>query len=244
MAGIELDIIDSKSINTLLFSGLRRCFDKLSPEIIRKIFPTRKYLTESKFHESIIKEDPNVTLYLDGYWQSPKYQLKPIIEEFKLALQKTISDNQHNQSNLIEKIINGNSVSIHVRRGDQATKKSQRIYGIMNMDYFERAIKYMENKVVEPISYFVFSDDLNWCKENFKVIAKNRNIFFCDFGSITKDFFYMSKCKHCIISNSTFSWWSSFINDSPDRVVIAPKNWYTTSRFSTSELIPKNWILL
>jgi hypothetical protein len=68
---------------------------------------------------------------------------------------------------------------------------------------------------------FLFGDDKKWLKENFK----GKNITLIDEEDYV-DMWLMSLCNHNIISNSTFSWWGSFLNKNPHKKIIAPSIWF------------------
>ncbi|HNL60742.1 MAG TPA: alpha-1,2-fucosyltransferase [Chitinophagaceae bacterium] len=54
----------------------------------------------------------------------------------------------------------------------------------------------------------------------------------------------MSVCKHNIIANSSFSWWGAWLNENPDKIVIAPKNWFNKGPKDTYDLYPEGWITI
>jgi hypothetical protein len=52
----------------------------------------------------------------------------------------------------------------------------------------------------------------------------------------------MSRGKHFIIANSTFSWWGAWLSAHPGKQIIAPRQWYESSPILTHDLIPEAWI--
>ena len=137
------------------------------------------------------------TIYLDGYLQTEKY-FKEYREDI-LALFKPYN-------------LRLDSYFIHVRRGDFVNSD---LHNINLEDYYQRAIAYLEER--SPNShYYIVSDDIPYCKPLF--------------GSLNKtfvegnDFSIMTSCKGGICSNSTFSWWGSYLIDR-EKIVILPKQW-------------------
>lgn len=180
--------------------------------------------------------------YLDGFWQSERYFM-PIREKLLREFTPKISLNSDN-SGWFEKIRNSKSVSIHVRRGDYVSHKTANAHhGVCSIAYYERAISLILEKH-KDVELYVFSDDLDWCKENLKF---NMKIHFVDSNqkeNLHLDMVLMSQCKHNIIANSSFSWWAAWLNQHPDKIVIAPEKWFNDSSFNTHDLIPHEWIRL
>lgn len=59
-----------------------------------------------------------------------------------------------------------------------------------------------------------------------------------------EEMYMMSQCKHNIIANSSFSWWGAWLNQNPQKIIIAPKKWYNDESKVNHDLIPANWIKL
>jgi hypothetical protein len=115
-------------------------------------------------------------------------------------------------------------------------------WGGCNLDYYNKAIKIIINKVENPI-FFIFSDDINWCKENIKI--KDHEIIYVDWNvgdNSYIDMQLMSTCKHNIMANSSFSWWSAWLNKNKDKIVISPYKWFNSDDMDCSDLIPESWI--
>lgn len=82
------------------------------------------------------------------------------------------------------------------------------------------------NESVNPELYVIFSDDIQWCKENIREMVGNREVVFVDWNKgeqSFRDIQLMTLCKHNIIVNSSFSWWGAWLNQNEDKVVVAPE---------------------
>lgn len=186
---------------------------------------------EPHFHYSDISVNNSDLL---GYFQSEKYfkHCEGLIRNYF-----TLKDEHTNYlKNKYPYILNQDSVSIHVRRGDYLTK--QEWHTVQPIEYYNTAI----NIIGDDKKYFVFSDDLEWCKQNFigdkfTFVQEDKDIF---------EMFLQSYCKHHIIANSSFSWWGAWLNTNPNKIVIAPKNWFGPSyeNLQTQDLTPEKWILI
>ena len=199
----------------------------------------------------ILAEDYNVDGYflnsrkyslIDGYWQNEKYfshLRNEIIDLFRFPTLPT------ELSKIEEEVKQSNAVSLHFRRGDYVSiEKTNNYHGICSLDYYYRAMAILASYNTE-YSYFVFSDDIEWVKSNLD--CPNKKIVFIDrdiFKDNWNDLYLMSLCKHNIIANSSFSWWGAWLNNNPDKIVIAPINWFNDKTISsqTKDLIPEKWL--
>lgn len=171
-----------------------------------------------------------------GYWQEYRFAQQAETELryfFEFDLDKAGSRNLD-----CMKIMNDcNSVSIHVRRGDYLLHPE--IYGnICTPLYYSDAIKTINEKVVDP-HFFIFSDDIEWCKKEFRNLSK---VSFVDWNiqHAHYDMCLMSHCKHNIIANSAFSWWSAWLNEHEGKHVIMPKRW---NKYKASDMLANSkWI--
>ncbi len=180
--------------------------------------------------------------YLIGYWQSEKYfcAIKTTLLEdftFKTPLQAT-------NERIAQDIRTSESVSIHVRRGDYVNSKSaNEFHGVCSLDYYKEALKTIVDKHNSP-QLFVFSDDIDWAKQNLQFDFQTQYIGHNSGKNSFEDMRLMALCKHNIIANSSFSWWGAWLNLNPEKIVIAPKQWFADAAIDTSDLIPETWIKL
>lgn len=176
--------------------------------------------------------------YYFGWWQSEKY-FKDISSEISLEFKFPEFKDEKNIE-LKNKILNSNSVSIHIRRGDYQNN----IYlgGLAPLFYYEAAIKYILKEVSNPV-FYIFSNDAEWCKENLKIDFPTYYIDWNKGEESFRDMHLMSLCKHNIIPNSTFSWWGAWLNSNPNKIVIAPERWFNKClKWNYSNIIPESWI--
>ena len=105
-------------------------------------------------------------------------------------------------------------------------------------------LKFWLKSLMKNLKFFVFSDDVVYSRLIFKGLS---NITYIE-NNIAEhsylDMFLMSACKHNIIANSTFSWWAAWLNKNQNKVVIAPRKWFKSSKYTTTDLFPSDWILI
>ena len=112
-----------------------------------------------------------------------------------------------------------------------------------SLEYYRKAISLIQERVTQPY-FFIFSDELDWAKENLDFTG---DVTFVDLSPENLDheeMWLMSQCQHNIIANSSFSWWGAWLNENPNKIVIAPKQWFVDVSTDTSDLIPDAWIQL
>ena len=217
------EIINLKGRNNVLVSVLRKA----------GLLKRKSYFKEKRssyFDASVFK---NNSVYLDGYWQNELY-FSDIRELLLKELSPNISMNDLSCAYL-ECIKQNNSVSIHVRRGDYLNLKN---INVLDIDYYMKAVKYIRT-IVEKPTFFIFSDDLEWCRSSFSFL--DDCIYVERTQSEIDDLRLMSFCQHNIIANSSFSWWGAWLNQNPNKTVIAPKGWLLNDPGS-SDVIPSDWV--
>ncbi|MBU4289010.1 MAG: alpha-1,2-fucosyltransferase [Proteobacteria bacterium] len=216
------------------FASFRRLTEKLLP------YYKRSYIHERSFHfdPNILKSSKDV--YLEGYWQSERYfkYIEDIIcREFTVKIKPDAINER-----TTEHINTVNAVSLHIRRVDYISNAAiYQFHGTCTLAYYQQAVEIISQKVSSP-HFFVFSDDILWAKENLMLTYPT---IFISHNNATKDFEdlrLMIQCKHHIIANSSFSWWGAWLNNNPDKIVIAPKKWFNDESIDTKDLLPEEWI--
>jgi hypothetical protein len=187
----------------------------------------------------MIHSNSDSNFLLNGYWQTSKY-----FKEFEKEIRKdfTFRDEIENSNSYVKEMLNDikskNSVLLNIRRTDYL---STNYHGVMGKEYIDKGVKLIESKIKNP-RYFLFSDDLDWCRENIKL--PNMTIVNHSYKGDRFSYYLqlMKNCKHFIIPNSSFAWWAAWLNQNENKIVIAPKQWFTDTNIKTTDLIPNDWI--
>lgn len=198
------------------------------------------YVKERFFHFDSNILNLTSEVYLEGYWQSAKYfsSITSILQK-EFTIKSTFP--QKNQE-LEKKIRNTNAICVNVRRGDfVANLKTNQFHGVCETDYFNQGMEILAQKVNDS-HIFIFSDDIEWCIHNLN-FAYPTTYITKEMAGINDGYhmYLMSLCKHYIIANSSFAWWSVWLNTNLHKIVVAPKKWFNDTSINTNDLIPKDW---
>ncbi len=202
------------------------------------IFPAWQYESDFNLHNCFSSHIPITKTYqephfhyaplpavkdtdLNGYFQSYKYwegyeDIVKSIFEFKTPVRPLPG-----------------VTSIHIRRGDYINI-SQYHNNLSITNYYEKAMSIMASD-----HYFIFSDDINFCKTKFK----GSQFSFIENGTAISDLELMSACENNIVANSSFSYWGAYLNKNINKKIIAPKQWFGPAiQHNTNDLLPLDWI--
>lgn len=169
--------------------------------------------------------------HIEGYWQSSDYfeYLRPIL----------LKELEPKHVPFLPAFIDSRTIAVHVRRTDYL--KDDR-YGFIGTEYYARAIQYFSKKI-HNAKFVIFSDDIKWCKSYFK----GQNILFFDVPEWEEDhlqLYLMAQCPYQIIANSSFSWWSAWLNQHPEKIIVRPLTPFNDPSLLYENHYPINWIPL
>lgn len=197
---------------------------KLKDRIRRKLSgrQTKEYREAGfNYDPKVLEVDP---AYLVGNFQSEKYfkDIEPLIRKTFRFVPEYFDDNMRAMQKNIDRV---EAVSIHVRRGDYLAVED--VFGEICTDaYYDAAIQYVQKKRPNAI-FYLFTNDLPWAdffvnaRPDIDIIVVKGNTEYTGY----LDMHLMKHCKHNIIANSTFSWWGSWLNENPDKLIVAPDKW-------------------
>jgi hypothetical protein len=226
---------------------MQKCLGPLRSKVVRRLLG---HFMRGTLRQGRVVFQPTVTYwpgirelgataYLQGYWQSECYFADAAVE-VRAALLFRSGPSAVN-ARWIERIEGCNSVSMHVRRGDYIrSSKSRKLYAECSPDYYREAMDYMLQHHRDA-RFFVFSDEPEWALQLFadrsdivEIVDHNRG------AESYNDMRLMSRCRHNIIANSTFSWWAAWLGERPGKMIIAPRRWLRPPGLD-ADMIPNRW---
>lgn len=186
-------------------------------------YPITKYLnnifkkinTTEEVPKVIIEENNyddiftlNEILGLKGFFQKSKYYTN-----YKKELNELFCFDEIKLKNLKKQIC-----TIQIRTGDFLHPHHNN-FNVINQKYVENAVNFVLQKN-SGIEFYLITDNYELGK---RYIPKQLNIKFLNFDEIY-DLKLMSQSDYCIISNSSFGWWGSFLGK--EKITLAPNIWF------------------
>lgn len=179
---------------------------------------------------------------LDGYWQGEHYFVGS--ENMIRASFVPASDMSQEAVKVTQTINACEAVGVHVRRDDYVSNPSaSRRYGSCSQDYYTRAVELIKAAVEHP-RFFVFSDDPPWVRTQLELDGPT--VVVSGQGGLTdhEELWLMSRCKHFIIANSTFSWWAAWLSTYERKSVVAPRKWFADNEQASRRILPAAWMAI
>lgn len=246
---VHIDLSDMMHYHAHNGYELRRVFGVPADEFC--INRTLKKVIEFLFFKTILERHQHGSMrpytrryayplvYFKGFYQNEKYFLD-VEDEVRSTFTFDLSLANERSRDLEKRIATDDkAVSLHVRRGDYLQPKFYEKYGtVCGLTYYQNAIVEM-GRHIDGTHYYVFSDDVEWVKENLPIDGATYVNWNAGADS-WQDMMLMSRCRHHIICNSTFSWWGAWLNPSPGKVVIAPDKWFADT--GSDFILPETWV--
>jgi hypothetical protein len=174
-----------------------------------------------RYNPSYLEPTDDCTMV--GYWQTEKYfeNIADKIRE-KFQFQGIRVRYPH-------------TIALHVRRQDYVGL--QHYHGMPSLEYYREAVAHIRRRAAFNCPVLVFSDDKHWCRENlpsdFEISEGNDKY---------ADLKLMASCDYHVIANSSYSWWGAWL--SGQKLVVAPKQWFTEPEIDYSDIVPERWVKL
>ena len=214
----------------------------LERKFVSKIFPAYKknvYIEPfCHFDSNFFKSKKEVIL--KGQWQSEKYFRRykkffcdtiVLNDDLIMQVAKTGAELQRQES-----------VAVHIRRADYLRLPIiLEWHGVMDKDYYISAFRLLDG-ILGKYKVYYFTDDPEWVKKELLPV-QDGSLMSQQFSSTHHhDFYLMSKCRHAIIANSSFSWWAAWLNSNPHKIVVGPKKWFGNGPKDSYDVLPENWL--
>ena len=213
---------------------------KLHPKtLIREPYNDCRYLPRIA---ALTAAEGSIDFY--GYFQSEKY-FKHAEQEVRSAFSFADSCIRECASESVESSRSssdtGKVVTIHVRRGDYLKLPLNFPFSAV---YYERAMEHITQSLGGKCHFIVVSDDIPWCKSFFPSMNRFGTFTYSEGTSMAQDLAFIRASDHCIISNSSFSWWGAWLNESPGKIVTMPDPWFGPKGPKGHDLYVEGWKII
>ncbi len=207
----------------------------------QRLLPSRKPAVTALVEEATSAVDRRFfsaeenTLLL-GFWESEDYFAEHA-DTIRADLQ--LAEAPSAGPTLIPEVGAGNTVSLHVRRGDKLTPGVIGKYVSLTPQWYAAAVEEVARRTDRIDAVYVFSDDPAWCRRELDLPYPTTVV---EGNPDHVDLRLMSLCRHHVVANSTFSWWGAWLDPRPDAVVVAPARWRLDR--PTVDVVPRRWVRL
>lgn len=229
--GITYETASAKELERMLDASL-----KVHDRIRRKLCGRNKkayFEADKRYKPELLSWDD---IYLEGYWQTEKYfrgvsgEVRKTYDVEKLLQYVRIQDGAKKSDcvafeRYLAQIMSKESVSVHIRGGDYLLPENQKLFGgICTAAYYKKAMERMQ-QAHPHCRFYLFTNDKQHAWRMTQEADTDMECIDLGGQSDYQEFVLMSKCRHHILANSSFSWWASYLNDNPHKTVYAPDKW-------------------
>ena len=193
-----------------------------------------------EYEPGLMSQNFGDSLIVCGYFQTYKY-FSDYEEKIKSELSVSTPPSEQNAA-MIKELESCESVCVHVRRGDYLLDVNANLGNVCSYEYYDRAIKFMKEKLNSPMFYFFSNDhsEIEWLKANWNF--PDANIKYVDLNnSDYEELRLMYSCKNFIIANSSFSWWGAYLSRNKNKIVCAPSKWLNEMQAIENNILPPDW---
>lgn len=249
-ADTRIDLSDMVHYHVHHGYEMRRVFGL--PETELTLNQTFKKVVEFLFFKTVLERKQKGSLhpyfgkqwwplvYYKGFYQNERYFSDCADEVHRAFTFDESLCNDRTRAALVDLEREQCAVSLHVRRGDYLLPKNFATSGcVCGMAYYRNALA-RAAELFPAACFYVFSDDPAWVRDNLSLPEGTRVVDWNTGDDSWQDMLLMSRCRHNVICNSTFSWWGAWLNAHTDKTVIAPDKWYAGA--DSSSIVPAEWI--
>lgn len=216
-------------------------------KLINKLLPEtgRIFNETAQYHEELFTFTDK---YLNGYFLNNKYyeDLWPDLRSAFHFPMHTEERYHLRNMNMMNEMIQRDSVSVHLRRGDYLDPANAALFGGIATDtYYEKALEYFRIKYPD-VHFYIFTEDTPYALERFPDEESYTIIDWNTGKNALLDIQLMSCCMGNICANSTFSFWGARLNARTDKEVIRPYRMRNNQLYDPATMHDywKSWILM